>query len=94
VPQIWKAVTCDAARPEAVLSSEPLQWLLWRHELHTYFRSLTAAEAAALDAARNGQPFGEVCALLCACCGEEEASARAAAFLQEWIASGLVVTAR
>jgi len=35
------------------------QWLLWRHDLHTYFRSLSTPEAAALDAARADEPFGE-----------------------------------
>src|SRR6266436_5871123 len=51
VPQIWQALTADSERPQASLNAAPVQWLLWRHELTTYFRSLTHAEAAVLDAA-------------------------------------------
>ena len=93
VPQIWKAVTTDADRPEASLLSEPVQWLLWRHELNTYFRSLPAAESAAVAASRSGAPFGEICALLCEHFEEDEAPAQAALFLRQWIGSGLIVAA-
>jgi len=93
-PQIWRAVTSDAEPPAADLHSEPVQWLLWRHDLHTYFRSLSTPEAAALDAARANEPFGEVCVLLCSHCAEEEAPAQAAGFLRDWIGSGLITAAR
>jgi len=93
-PQIWKAVSADTARPEASLQSDPVQWLVWRQELSTYFRSLAPAEAALLDAARSGQSFGELCVLLCEYGEEQQASARAATFLREWLGSGLIITAR
>jgi hypothetical protein len=90
VPQIWKAITSDAERPAASLVSEPTPWLLWRQELQSYFRSLTAAEAAALDGARSGQPFGELCVLMCTYCSEDDAPVLAAGFLRGWVESGLV----
>jgi hypothetical protein len=90
VPQIWKALTGDTERPEVSLHPQPVQWLLWRHELQTFFRSLSEAEAAALDAARTGETFGELCVLLCALVSEQEAPARAAGYLREWVASGLI----
>ena len=93
-PQIWKAVSADTARPEASLQSDPVQWLVWRQELSTYFRSLAPAEAAVLDAARGGQSFGELCVLLCEYGEEEQAPARAATFLRQWLGSGLIITAR
>ena len=77
-------------RPQASLNPAPLQWLLWRHELTTYFRSLTDTESAVLDAARDGWPFGELCELLCAELGEAEAPAHAAALLRDWVGSGLI----
>jgi hypothetical protein len=92
-PQIWKAVSDDAEPPEVALSAEPVEWVLWRQDLRTYFRSLQAAEAAALDAAREGQPFGEMCALLSQQLGESEAPAKAAGFLRNWIESGLIIAA-
>lgn len=93
VPQLWQALTTDSERPEVSLAAAPVQWLLWREELTTYFRSLPKAEAAALDAARSGWPFAELCELLCDELGESEAPAQAAALLRGWIASGLIVSA-
>jgi putative DNA-binding protein len=92
-PPIWKAVSDEAEPPEVAYSAEPVEWLLWRQDLRTYFRSLQAAEAAALDAARERQSFGELCALLSQKLGEAEAPQKAAAFLRDWIESGLIVAA-
>jgi hypothetical protein len=93
-PQIWKAVTDNAEPPEVSLSSEPVEWLLWRQELRSYFRSLQPWEATALGAAREGQSFGELCALLCAEFGETEAPVKAAGFLRNWVESGLLTAIR
>jgi len=93
VPQLWQALSEDAERPPAALNTASVPWLLWRQELTTYFRSLPGAEAAALDAARSGWPFAELCELLCEEVGEEHAAATAAQLLRGWIASGLIVGA-
>jgi hypothetical protein len=93
-PQIWKAVSEHTEPPEFTLREEPVEWLLWRQELRTYFRSLSAEEAAALEAGREGQSFGELCALLSASVGEEQAPAQAAGFLREWVGSGLITAVR
>jgi hypothetical protein len=93
-PQIWKAVTDGADVPEVEFSPEPVAWLLWRRDLRTYFRSLQPGEAGALEAARDGQSFGELCDLLSAQFGEEQAPATAAGFLRDWVESGLLTAAR
>lgn len=93
-PQIWKAVSDDAEPPEVAFSAEPVEWLLWRQDLRTYFRSLQPAEAAAIDAARKGQSFGELCALVSEKLGETEAPAKAAGSLRNWIESGLIIAVR
>lgn len=93
-PQIWKAVSDDTEPPEVTLSDEPVEWLLWRQDLRTYFRSLQPAEVAVLDAARDGRPFGELCALLSAQLGEAQAPAKAAGFLREWVGAGLLTAVR
>lgn len=92
-PQIWQALTSDTERPQASLSAAPVEWLLWRQELTTYFRSLGASEAAVLDAARNGWPFGELCELLCTELGEAQAPGHAATLLRDWVGSGLITSA-
>jgi hypothetical protein len=91
VPQIWNALTRQTQQPEARLAAEAEQWLLWRKELEIFFRSLPPAEAAALDAARSGSSFGELCELLCTWVDEAAAPAQAAGFLREWLQSGLIV---
>jgi len=91
VPQLWQALSDDAQRPPVTLQAS--SWLLWRHELLTFFRSLPPAEAAVLDAARSGWPFAELCELLCDEVGEAQAPAQAAELLRGWIAAGLIVGA-
>jgi hypothetical protein len=93
VPQLWQALSDDGERPTTTLAAAPQQWLLWREDLTTYFRSLPKTEASMLDAARSGWPFGELCALLCEELGESEAPAQAAALLRGWIGSGLIIGA-
>ena len=92
-PQLWKALTEGGERPELELAAVPVEWLAWRQDLRTYFRSLEAAEAAALDAALEGQSFGELCELLAAGHDAARAPAQAAALLASWVAGGLIVAA-
>ena len=93
VPQQWQALTADVERPAAALCAKPVQWLLWRQELTTRFRSLQQTEAAALDAARGGWAFGELCELLCEEVGEAAAAQQAATLLRGWVASALITQA-
>ena len=93
-PQIWKAVSEGEDVPEVVFNAEPVRWLLWRQELRTYFRSFEPGEAQAFEAAREGQSFGELCAVLCDECGEAQAPATAAGFLRGWVESGLLIATR
>jgi hypothetical protein len=93
VPQLWQALSDDAERPPVALAAAPVQWLLWRRELTTYYRSLSDCEATVLDSALRGWPFGELCELLCEELGEHEAPAQAASLLRGWVDSGLVVGA-
>jgi Putative DNA-binding domain len=93
VPQLWRALTSGAERPEVVLNREPLSWLLWREQLDSYYRSLPPLEARALDALRDGWPFAELCALLCDELGEGQAPAQAAALLRGWVEAGVISSA-
>jgi hypothetical protein len=93
VPQLWQALTDEVERPPVELAARPVQWLLWRRDLTTCFRSLPQTEAAVLDAARSGWPFAELCELLCDEVGENEAPAAAATLLRGWVDAGLIVGA-
>lgn len=89
-PQVWKELTADT-EPPAPATLEATTWLLWRHELRTFYRSLGRDEAQMLDGATHGTSFGDLCTTLCVHCTEDEAPARAAGFLRQWIESGLIV---
>jgi hypothetical protein len=92
-PQLWKAVTDEAERPDPSLGGEPLSYLVWRRDLQLYFRPLSQEEARVVSAARAGHSFGELCVLLCEHLDEAEASLHAAGFLRGWVESGLIVGA-
>jgi hypothetical protein len=94
VPQLWQALTDAEERPELTLLPEPIEWLAWRRQLRTYFRSLSRSEATLLDAARAGETFGALCEQLEAEHGADAAPARAAALLHAWVDAGLIVAAR
>jgi hypothetical protein len=93
VPQLWRALTSGAERPEVTLNREPVSWVLWRQEINSYYRSLPPLEARALDALRDGWPFAELCALLCEELGESAAPAQAAALLRGWVEAGMITGA-
>lgn len=90
VPQTWKALTGDTERPQTSVRSTPEPWVLWRESLQTFFRSLAISEAEALDAARRGASFGELCACLAQHFNESEIPLRAAGYLRQWVDSGLI----
>jgi hypothetical protein len=92
VPDIWKAVTEETTRPEP--SFEAGSWLIWRRDLQIYFRPVAQEEAAAVEASRAGQSFGELCSALCEHLDAMEASRQAAGFLRGWVESGLIVNTR
>lgn len=90
-PQLWKALTDGSERPELSVLATPVEWLAWRSQLMTYFRSLETLEAEAIDAARSGHSFGELCELLATARGADQAPAAAAELLRGWLAEGLIV---
>jgi len=87
----WKALNSEEIPPHPECSEQPVPWLLWRHELQNYFRSMSADEAVALDCALNGRPFGEMCEAMAQCLPEPEIPLRAAGLLGLWADSGIIV---
>ncbi len=87
---IWNALE-DGATPEPPEQGEyPTPYVIWRHELQQYFRSLPVDEAWALDQAATGMAFGDLCEGLCEWVDAEHVATRAAGFLQQWTVDGLV----
>jgi len=87
---VWQAMSRDEDPPQPAMAEAPIPWLLWRRELTNRFRSLDEAESAALQAARSGEPFGEICAALRVWLPEEEIPLRAATLIGKWTDSGMI----
>jgi len=88
---VWQSMSADDEPPAPEASPAPVPWILWRQNFKNYFRSLDAAEAAALDAAIAGRAFGEICEALGAFLTEDEIPLRAAMLLGAWMDSGMIV---
>ncbi len=88
---VWKAMSQDETPPRPEMAPAPMPWLLWRQDLQNYFRSMNAAEAAALDSALRGRNFAQLCEDLGALLPQEEIPAAAASLLGTWADSGIIV---
>lgn len=88
---VWKAMSADETPPPPEAAAEPVAWLLWRQNLQNYFRSMSAVESVALDAALRGCNFGEICENLSALLAQDEIPAAAAGCMGSWADSGIIV---
>ncbi len=89
-PAIWKAAEEKQALPAPAKAEHPLGWVVWRQNLQTFFRSLCVDEAFALDAARRGASFAEICEGLCEWIDPQNVPTHAAGLLRRWIEDGLI----
>jgi hypothetical protein len=89
VPAAWKQLEAGD-EPEFESTEVPGSWLLWRAELNTHWRSLTADEAWALDAVKEGKHFAELCEGLCQWHAPEAVALQAASYLKLWLSDGLI----
>lgn len=87
---IWNAADSGTPLPAAERAPHPIAWAVWRQNLHTYFRSLPAPEAWALDAVRAGRDFAAICEGLCEWIDPAHAAAHAAGLLKQWIVDGML----
>lgn len=88
---VWQAMSRDETPPDPACADYPVPWLLWRQDLQNYFRSMTADEAAALDAALNGGNFADLCEALETHLSVDDIPLRAASLLGLWTDSGIIV---
>jgi hypothetical protein len=91
VPKIWQALEAEQTPPEPV-STQAVAWLLWRQDLTTRWRSLSADETWMLDAAREGSNFGELCEGLCQWHAPDAVSMQAASYLKLWLNDGFITS--
>ncbi len=80
----------DAPEPR----DAPRAWTFWRMALRVHYRSLDVDEALALDAAREGAPFADLCAGLTEWIDEQNAPMRAVELLKQWLVDGMITRFR
>ncbi|HEX5691059.1 MAG TPA: DNA-binding domain-containing protein, partial [Roseiflexaceae bacterium] len=74
----------EGQAPPTPCSSNRTEWLIWRQDLSVQFRSLDAAEAAALDSALSAATFEEICEALLHYYEATDVPPRAASLLKRW----------
>jgi len=71
--------------------AKTVEWVIWRSDLKTYFRSLKSDEACAIDCVLEGQSFATLCERLAGFGHADNAPMRAATLLSQWFNDGWVV---
>lgn len=93
-PAVWKAVDrgedATSVAVPATPPTSPTPWIVWRQDLRVYFRSLTPAEAWALDAVCADADFAELCEGLCEWHAPDAVALQAAGLLKQWLTDGLI----
>jgi len=91
IPQVWAAIDQQADPLPALEEQQfPAGWLLWRQNLAPGWRRLDVDEAWAIDRAREGMSFGDICEGLLEWVDEQHAPLRAAGFIKTWVSHGLI----
>ncbi len=88
--RLWQAIDAQEAPIPPEPLAHPVGWVIWRRDLRTWFRSLEADEAWALDRMHEGWPFAEVCAGLLEWIDEPSVPERAAGLITRWLADGMI----
>ena len=90
-PMLRRAADCDQPLPEACVFETPVEWLVWRVDGDSRYRSLHEIEATLLDAGLAGATFTQLCALAGEQLGVLEAPTPVAQWLRQWVDDGLIV---
>lgn len=91
VPQAWqRREDVEPGDLEVAKAARATDWVIWRPERTSHFRSLEPDEAAMLAAMIDGHAFPELCESLVALVGEEAAPPQAAGRLRSWVEEGMI----
>jgi hypothetical protein len=87
---VWYGLIKDTTQIATEFFVENKTWVIWRSELQVLYRALDKPEAWCLQAFANNQTFSNICAGLCEWFPEEQVPLKAAQYLQQWLAGGLI----
>jgi hypothetical protein len=90
--QWWRWAREGGVKPAAFGCAPATSWRIWRQGVRTMFRSMDAAESAALAIAVAGGTFGEMCEAIAREVDAAEAPLRAASILNAWFADEIIAS--
>ena len=89
--EMWQAAKQESTLQTTQRLSAATEVLLWRHALNVRWRSLERDETAAINAARDGADFPQLCdTLIAAGIAEDDVPLRAATLIKRWLHEGLI----
>lgn len=95
---MWRAMDDDNAPRPAAIKGEERGVLVWREEERPTFELVSCEEVAVVDAVREGQSYGDICAGLAGAGASPEqaqdAAMRAGGILGRWVQNGFVTALR
>lgn len=91
-PQIYKALADECVPADPAVTS-PCHFVIWRRDLAPRYRVLDVIEYDALQALRTGATFAALCTIIDGH-RTQDAAARAAALLREWLDAHLLCNVR
>lgn len=84
----WQALEAGEPPNDAL---EKTTYLVWRHEMMSYFKTLGTREAQAIELMMSGKTFGDLCTLLAQSEDEAQAMTIAAGYLVEWLNNDMLL---
>lgn len=88
---IWPELGAEEGTVRAAEARDTMvEILVWRQDESSHFRELCVEEAMAVDAMRDGVPFGVMCEMIAMMAEPDNAAVRAAGYLRTWIDSEII----
>jgi len=87
---IWSALAGEENPPAIGILAAPATLCVWRHDLSPCFRTIDDVEARMMRLALDGVSFGNMCFLLTAELGGDDAATAAGAVLAQWLRDGMI----
>lgn len=89
--EVWQALSDESPVPQPA-NFPPVQWVVWRRDLRTYFRSLSDDESLLFGLLAGGKSFGQICESVAVRWGEGTAQ-KVASTLGQFINEGWFLSA-
>lgn len=74
-----------------MIDDGPTTYLVWRQNMLSYFKTLEANEALAIELMMQGNTFGQLCEAMADVVGQDQAMTVTAGYLAEWINADMLL---